>query len=73
MDLQTIRTNLQRTIVGKEALLIQYQHQRQVLPSRGGDAMALVATIRFLETNLVELRAILKDVDQAIADQSGQV
>jgi hypothetical protein len=60
MKLETIRTNLERTIAGKEAMLAEYTKAR-ALASREEDH-ALYATVQFLKVNLEELRAILEDV-----------
>lgn len=49
----TVRDNLKRTIAGKEKLLADLTGRR--IPPE--------VTIHFLETNLIELKAILADVE----------
>lgn len=61
MQLQTLRSNLLRTIAGKDAM------RESLLRS---DNLASLATRQFLEVNLVELRAILDDVEACIAAQA---
>ena len=63
MDIQTIKTNLENTIAGKEALLAQMR-----LDIVKYNQTVNYAVAKFLEVNLVELRAILKDVE-ALGDQ----
>ena len=65
MNLQTIITNLQNTIAGKEMLLVTYEN-----PSVGrhdvGSRMAMTATIEFLKVNIDELKRILADVEKCV-------
>ena len=61
MQLQTLRSNLLRTIAGKDTM------RESLLRS---DNLASLATRQFLEVNLVELRAILDDVEACIAAQA---
>lgn len=64
MDIYTIRDNLKKTIQGKERLL-EERTNRQWFNSTS-EVVANRATIEFLEVNLVELRAILKDVEAVV-------
>lgn len=64
MDIYTIRDNLNRTIQGKEQLL-EEKTNRQWFNSTS-EVVANRATIEFLKANLVELRAILKDVEVVV-------
>ncbi len=68
MNIQTVATNLRNTIAGKEKMLAQ-QQSALALSYLGptppvGTEMAFVATIKFLEINIDELRRILQDVEQ---------
>jgi hypothetical protein len=62
MDIQTIKTNLVRTIAGKEALLAF----EELNLSSTDYGVRLVANfmVRMLTVNLEELRNILKDVEE---------
>ncbi len=68
MNIQTVRDNLIRTIAGKEKMLWQ-QQSALALSYLGptppvGTEMAFVATIKFLEVNIDELKRILADVEK---------
>lgn len=65
MSLQTVITNLRRTIAGKEEALALYESRRDI-PRATGDQMAIIATIEFLKINIAELKRILQDVEQCI-------
>ena len=58
MNIQTVAENLRNTIIGKEDLLISLRGRR--IPPE--------ATIKFLEVNIDELKKILADVEQCMAD-----
>ena len=67
MNIQTVAQNLRNTIAGKEQMLAE--HQCALATSYlgptplAGTEMVFVATIKFLEINIDELRRILADVD----------
>ena len=61
MNLQTVITNLKRTIAGKEEALALYESRRDI-PRAPGDQMAIVATIEFLKISIGELNRILDDL-----------
>lgn len=62
MNLQTVITNLKRTIAGKEMLLATYENPSvNPYPKFVKEAM-----IQFLETNIDELKRILQDLDQCV-------
>jgi len=65
MNIQTVITNLKRTIAGKEEALALYESRRDI-PRATGDQMAIIATIEFLKINIAELKRILQDVEQCI-------
>ena len=70
MNLQTVITDLRNTIAGKEKMLAEYRcalAASYLGPTPiAGTEMAFVATIKFLEINIDELRRILQDVEQCI-------
>ena len=64
MNLQTVAENLRNTIAGKEMLLDTYKNPSvNPYPKFVKEAM-----IDFLEVNIDELKRILKDVEQCMAD-----
>jgi hypothetical protein len=72
MNIQTVKTNLEKTIAGKEKMLAQYQSALATsyagpTPPPGAE-MACIATIQFLEINIAELKRILQDVEQCIKE-----
>lgn len=64
MNLQTVITNLKRTIEGKEKYLAECNKALNVKldPLDAGERMALIATKEFLEINIAELSRILDDL-----------
>jgi hypothetical protein len=62
MNIQTVKTNLEQTIAGKEMLLITYQNP-SVNPYPKGVKETM---IQMLEINIAELNRILQDVEQCI-------
>jgi hypothetical protein len=65
MNIQTVKTNLEQTIAGKEMLLITYQNP-SVNPYPKGVKETM---IQMLEINIAELKRILQDVEVCIADE----
>jgi hypothetical protein len=67
MNIQTVKTNLEQTIAGKEKMLKDMKFQRAFGDgSWQGDIAkqaAYFATQEFLEINIDELKRILKDVE----------
>jgi hypothetical protein len=63
MNIQTVKTNLEKTIAGKEKYLSEVYEQRKV--SKGDDIVSFV-TAQMLEFNIDELKRILQDVEQCI-------
>ena len=65
MNLQTVITNLRRTIAGKEMMLKEYNKAVNISvdPLDVGERMAITATVEFLEINIDELKRILQDVE----------
>ena len=59
MNIHTVADNLRNTIAGKEALLTSLKGRR--IPPE--------VTIDFLEVNVDELKRILQDVEECIADE----
>jgi hypothetical protein len=76
MNIQTVKTNLENTIAGKEKMLTQTQDTLSLYTSgvnKTADVehlMALRATIEFLEINIGELKRILEDVEQCIEKET---
>jgi len=71
MDVQTVIANLRNTIAGKEMLLADLKKNRDAEDESarwGGRApdVHFSITIRFLESNLEELRKILEDLVQCV-------
>lgn len=63
MNLQTVITNLKRTIAGKEMLLATYENPEvKAYPKAVRETMATM-----LEINIAELKRILADVEQCEA------
>jgi hypothetical protein len=64
MNIQTVATNLRKTIAGKEAYLARENENR-----KSEDAhvrMMAYAVVKMLEVNIDELERILQDVEQCI-------
>ena len=77
MNIQTVASNLRKTIAGKEKMLAQYQSALATsyagpTPPPGAE-MACIATIQFLEVNIDELKRILGDLEQCIEQASVQL
>ena len=66
MNLQTVAENLRNTIAGKEKYLAEMKEA--YILSTMAEGMALSTSIKFLAINLDELKKILTDVEQCIAD-----
>ena len=66
MNIQTVKTNLEKTIAGKEQMLAQYRTMTLVL--RQDESPEIYATVKFLEINIDELKRILEDVEQCIKE-----
>jgi CBS-domain-containing membrane protein len=69
MNIQTVKTNLEKTIAGKEEYLSNVRKEHRALQNLEGSGargreMALNATQEFLEINIDELKRILQDVEQ---------
>jgi hypothetical protein len=60
MNIQTVKTNLEKTIAGKEMLLETYKNP-SILTKPIRETMA-----HMLEINIDELKRILQDVEQCI-------
>jgi hypothetical protein len=68
MNIQTVKTNLEKTIAGKEQMLAQYRTMTLVL--RQDESPEIYATVKFLEINIDELKRILQDVEQCIEKET---
>jgi len=66
MNIQTVAENLRNTIEGKEKHLAEMK-ENYLLPTMTG-SMALSTAIKFLAINIDELKKILADVEQCMAD-----
>ena len=60
MDLDTVISNLNNTIAGKELLMAEYKKFQQVATTP--EYMALDAVVKFLTINIKELNAIRDDL-----------
>ena len=72
MNIYTVRDNLKKTIAGKETAIKMYRELLENLDRVEGvgaqaKRQAYFATVEFLDINLIELRAILADVEQCVA------
>jgi len=63
MNIQTVKTNLEKTIAGKEKLLSDLRARTRVKRD-SVDHIVFVASIEFLKVNIDELKRILQDVEQ---------
>ena len=68
MNIQTVKANLEKTIAGKENMLLAVQQERTFVGLRDGEDIALKTTAQFLTINIDELRRILWDVEQCIEE-----
>jgi hypothetical protein len=76
MNIQTVAENLRNTIAGKEELLALYKEKLEVgnyfkQEIRVNQTPEKI-TIKFLETNIDELRRILQDVEQCEPSLPGE-
>lgn len=62
MTIDKIRENLQNTIKGKEDLVLKMYRERGKIT--GAERIAVDAAIEFIELNVLELKKILKDVEE---------
>jgi hypothetical protein len=63
MNIQTVKTNLEKTIAGKEQLLTKWQ---EFHPVESSDRSHKATMVGMLELNIDELKRILEDVEQCI-------
>jgi hypothetical protein len=61
MNIQTVKTNLEQTIAGKEQLLESYKSSPQ-------PTLATSTLCQMLKVNIDELKRILQDVEQCVFD-----
>ena len=66
MNIQTVAENLRNTISGKEKYLAEMKEN--YILSTMAESMALSTAIKFLAINIDELKKILADVEQCMAD-----
>jgi hypothetical protein len=70
MNIQTVATNLRVTIAGKEQMLALYKEKLEIgnyfKQEIKVNQTPEKITIKFLETNIDELRRILQDIEQCI-------
>ena len=71
MNIQTVKTNLEKTIAGKEELL-KHVRAKMLYEDVTGNVMANRATHDFLEINIDELKRILQDVEQCEPSLPGE-
>jgi hypothetical protein len=68
MNIQTVKTNLEKTIAGKVKHEAELEYALTLATS--GERMALTATLAYLQINIGELRRILQDVEQCVKQAS---
>jgi hypothetical protein len=70
MNIQTVASNLRTTIAGKEQMLALYKEKLEIgnyfKQEIKVNQTPEKTTIKFLETNIDELKRILQDVEQCI-------
>ena len=71
MNIQNVKTNLEKTIAGKEELL-KHVRAKMLYEDVTGNVMANRATHDFLEINIAELKRILQDVEQCEPSLPGE-
>lgn len=72
MDLDTIKANLENTIAGKELFLSAlYKEHINAGINDSHNVFVYSTMISIVENNLIELSAILKDVDLVLAENKG--
>jgi F420-0:gamma-glutamyl ligase len=72
MNLNTIKTNLENTIAGKELFLSAlYKEHINAGITDSNNVFVYSTMISIVENNLIELNAILKDVDLVITENKG--
>ena len=69
MNIQTVKTNLEKTIAGKEQLLTKWQ---EFHPVESSDRSHKATMVGMLELNIDELRRILQDVEQCEPSLPGE-
>ena len=76
MNIQTVKTNLEKTIAGKEQMLALYKEKLEIgnyfKQEIKVNQTPEKITIKFLETNIDELRRILQDVEQCEPSLPGE-
>jgi hypothetical protein len=74
MSIQTVAENLRVTIAGKEQMLALYKEKLEIgnyfKQEIKVNQTPEKITIKFLETNIDELRRILQDVEQCIEKET---
>ena len=65
MNIQTVKTNLEKTIAGKVKHQVELEYALTLATMAEGTA--LTATLAYLKINIDELKRILQDVEQCIA------
>jgi hypothetical protein len=72
MNIQTVALNLRNTITGKEQMLALYKEKLEIgnyfKQEIKVNQTPEKITIKFLETNIGELKRILQDVEQCIEE-----
>ena len=76
MNIQTVATNLRNTIAGKEQMLALYKEKLEIgnyfKQEIKVNQTPEKITIKFLETNIDELKRILQDVEQCEPSLPGE-
>lgn len=66
MNIQAVADNLRNTINGKEEAMAVYKDA--MLNTEGASHRVVATVVKFLEINIIELKAILHDVEQCRPD-----
>ena len=69
MNIQTVKTNLEKTIAGKEIQLAQWEAARSW---KNADQQFVNETVQYLKLNIDELKRILEDVEQCEPSLPGE-
>jgi hypothetical protein len=68
MNIQTVKTNLEKTIASKEKMLIKNELRLKEVKMDVFDRVVCESVTRMLRLNIDELRRILQDVEQCIEE-----
>jgi len=73
VDLDTIKANLENTIAGKELFLGKLEKELVEAIKTNSDSAIVYVLINAINLKLIELNAILKDIDSVIAENKDKI